>query len=139
MDLENYEAELADYSLQDSAFYESAEPINFNIAAINSVVAAVTSSSLFKLTNSSKMEQLHPMNGAINGNSNNENTIDGGRVTIKKEIIKDYDDLAQGNDESNSGIYNWNSSKTAINGCDPQIKKKKKCVSFLPRYVQVMN
>lgn len=138
MEFETYESELADYSLQDSPFYEASTPIIFNLTSTSAgsgvFVTNGTTSMADPLNLSSKksasvkcqsykFERMsnHSDDGTtykLNGNNNsslNKNCEYADGIYPKEGI-----DL-----HTNSGNGNT------------QIKKKRKCVTFLPNDVQV--
>lgn len=143
MEFEIYESELADYSLQDSPFYE-ATPIIFGLSNNSTSVfgsnrfasmdalnlSAKKSSMMISTKNQSlKTSFERSTNGNTIGKSidTHSNLSNAGLIASKKCF--EIDDRC------------FNDKKMAMdkNRSDSTIqpKKKRKCVSFLPNYVQV--
>lgn len=157
MDLETYESDLADYSLQDSPFYEASHPMFFDLsmAAVNNLMNGNAASGSGKnarigkgsttnhVTNINAMPANYSMSSATNSN---------GRSTDKPTAMRFDASLnrhnATGAPYRNGGQRNAPTpleltvSSTEIRPMDadgPQpTKKKRKCVTFLPNYVQVI-
>lgn len=148
MEFETYESELADYSLQDSPFYEASTPIIFNLSSTSA------GSSVIVTNGSSSMAD------ALNLTSKKSSMLMTAKCqTFKFDRLSNSDrfsDHGQSNDEqtfNNKGNNNSSSMKNCENadGIFPkdsidldnsgngntQTKKKRKCVTFLPNYVQV--
>lgn len=155
MELEIYEAELADYSLQDSPFYEADTPIIFDYsmsAQRNIAAGSLGGKNHFKLSSLSASFKQNPferiagsggggfsgsdsMDSGSSRNSFNAaaNSIEDAGHATDNEIINGY--LAGGGVASNSsGGCNGG---VLVNGGSK--KKNRKCVTFLPNYVQVSN
>lgn len=116
MDLENYESDLADLTLQDSPFYEATTPMIFDLSmsaanGLNATGATVSGGKLSGKGASNSMDMTN--NGTHSRNGNN------GHVNVLRL--------------DNVPGYGYASSYD--NG--PPKKKNRKCVSFLPNYIQV--
>lgn len=137
MDLESYEADLADLTLQDSPFYEAATPMIFDLSmsTVNSML--MTGASMAhnggKSMGKGAANMIENNNGHVNGNHGSH-------------IINHHQDGATaggGGIGANSGGNMVNNAGgvhggyTAAFDSEPPRKKNRKCVSFLPNYVQV--
>lgn len=150
MEFETYESELADYSLQDSPFYEASTPIIFNLsttsAAANLIARNGATSMADALNLSSKKSSMlmsakcqtfkyeRDRFSDCTSSSSNDEQFHKHNGNNNLSSIK--------NCEQSNGIYSkvenidLNDSNSINNGNNPT-KKKRKCVTFLPNYVQV--
>lgn len=138
MDLESYEADLADLTLQDSPFYEAATPMIFDLSmsTVNSML--MTGASMAHNGGKSMGK------GAANMIENNNVHVNGNHGS---HIINHHHDGAitagGGGIGANSGgsiVHNGGGVHGGYNSAfdsEPPKKKNRKCVSFLPNYVQV--
>lgn len=143
MELEIYEAELADYSLQDSPFYEADTPIIFDYsmsAQTNLISAAnLAAKNGLKLAHSTIFQQ----NGCDQtGNSfigsdgiSCGSGSSGGSLNSFNVMSNGIENGCNGTNSTNnaSGIL----GSGLASGSGSGKKKNRKCVSFLPNYVQV--
>lgn len=143
MEFEIYESELADYSLQDSPFYEANTPIIFG--STQSILASNNSASMVDALNLSSKKssimmstkcQSHKLayERTANGNAN------GKRIDGHSNHINDTPDTpSKRRNETAERFYSMKHTDLDINAeTNIQTKKKRKCVSFLPtNYVQV--
>lgn len=149
MEFETYESELADYSLQDSPFYEACTPIIFNLsttsAAANLIVPNRAASMADALNLSSKKSSMlmsakcqsfkyeRDRYSDCTSSSSNDEQFNKHNGNNNLSSIK--------NCEHSNGIYtkvehiDLNDSNSINNG--NSLKKKRKCVTFLPNCVQV--
>lgn len=116
MDLENYESDLADLTLQDSPFYEAATPMIFDLSmsaasGLNVTGVTVSGGKLSGKGASSSMNMISNNMVEHNGINGHVNVLQLGNVPAYG-YVSSYD-----------------------NG--PPKKKNRKCVSFLPNYIQV--
>lgn len=153
MDLETYESDLADYSLQDSPFYEASHPMVFDLSmsAINSLMAADVASNTGKNALMSKMSTTnHSMNAnampnnytTTSTNGQNGHRSNGDTQSMRFDMSHRHGQIGIPNGNNCNRVapvpleLNANTSTNTPNGTEPT-KKKRKCVSFLPNYVQV--
>lgn len=152
MDLETYESDLADYSLQDSPFYEASRPMIFDLSmsAVNSLMATNVASGsgkgtlMLKVSTTSHAADTNSMStnyATSSTNGRNETTSMRFDMSHRHGIIG----IPNGNNSHRTApvplelTANTSSTLSApmpANGPEPT-KKKRKCVSFLPNYVQV--
>lgn len=152
MEFETYESELADYSLQDSPFYEANPPIIFDLSVTatagtiagsgsTSMVDDIVLSKKSSITSIMATKSHSSLKTSFADDKSNEsatsnNNSNAGSVTSDSDQSskRHHRDIAD-------GLYpilsvNLNTSSHTDND-NPQPKKKRKCVSFLPNYVQV--
>lgn len=181
MEFETYESELADYSLQDSPFYEANTPIIFgltastqNIFASNNSTSMVdalnlspkkftTSSSIMMSSAATKCQSLNKLaferstNTNLIGKCNNND----GPISINNGDAIGSSSKKRSADEMADRFYSLKNTDLVTNNTtvgviavaaaaanatavttntetNMQTKKKRKCVSFLPNYVQVI-
>lgn len=163
MDLETYESDLADYSLQDSPFYEASRPMIFDLSmsAVNSLMAANVASGSGKNALMLKVATTGP---AMDGNSmptnystsssngRNEHRSNDAKTSMRFDMSHRHGMVGIPNGNNNnriapvpleltanaSGSSLLSSSLSSMTAAGPEpTKKKRKCVSFLPNYVQV--
>lgn len=157
MEFEIYESELADYSLQDSPFYEANTPIIFGLTTSSqtsaygsnhhrhhhhhSTASKVDGLNLMSKKSSMKMmstkcqqqqslKSLAFERSPTNGIGSTK-TIDAGNSIISKKSRSET---------MTDRLYAEKRVDVDRNGCNSdnvQPKKKRKCVSFLPNFVQV--
>lgn len=143
MDLESYEADLADLTLQDSPFYEAATPMIFDLSmsTINNMLMTGASmahnggKSMGKGT-ANMIENNNVHNNGNNGNNGNH-----------MHNVSHHQDGASAGGAGAGGVAGCGSVGSNENGAyggyasvfdsEPPRKKNRKCVSFLPNYVQV--
>lgn len=147
-----YEAQLADYSLQDSPFYEASAPIIFDLSATSAHAYSTNRSAptmtdalnlTSKRTSSLMMSSLCQI---IRSGSAADTNIDERDNVADLSNNKSIKATGDGNDIKafgiNSSLYTSDSDMNRalnngnINGAPA--KKKRKCVTFLPNYVQVI-
>lgn len=140
MDLENYEADLADYSLQDSPFYEANTPMIFDlsVSAVNSILGAHSGKGKsVMMLKSTINESASVTDGPHYNNNNNNNALNGsaynGNSSNGIGTINHMNNNSSGN--INEAVSNADNLMSASRGTAN--KKKRKCVTFLPNYVQV--
>lgn len=157
MEFEIYESELADYSLQDSPFYEANTSIIFGLTAaasqagvygsnhhhstasmVDALNLTAKKSSMKMISTKCQQQQQSlkslafertPINGLGLSKLNNDSIGDG--VLSKKSRSETMADR----------FYADKRIDVDRNGCNNdhnQPKKKRKCVSFLPNLVQVL-
>lgn len=141
MEFEIYESELADYSLQDSPFYEANTPIIFGLTTNStSVFASNRSASMVDALNLSAKKtsmmmstKCQSLKSAFNGN-----TI-GKSIEAQLNINDATSTPSKKRTETMDRFFNEKRMDVDKNGTDSNLqpKKKRKCVSFLPNYVQV--
>lgn len=145
MEFENYESELADYSLQDSPFYEANTPIIFGLTTNSTSVFASnrTTYMVDAMNLSAKKSSIMMSTKCQSLKSAFERTTNG------TAIGKSIDSHSNINDASNSPskkrcdtndrFFTDKNIDLHRNGTESSLqpKKKRKCVSFLPNYVQV--
>lgn len=137
----DYEATLADYSLQDSPFYEANTPIFFNLSSTSAAIA-------YSATRSAAMtDALNLTAKKMMRDGSCRTSTDGGDHS--NESLKMT--AADGGDRKPFGMANGLFSADSMNGTataataathnadinGAPAKKKRKCVTFLPSYVQV--
>lgn len=156
MEFEIYESELADYSLQDSPFYEASTPIIFGLTTASQASAygshhhhhhhhsiaskvdglnLTTKKSSLKMMSTKCQQQQTLKSLAFERSSTNgiglAKTIDANDSAISKKSRSDT--MAD-------RLYadkRMDADRNGCNGDNVQPKKKRKCVSFLPNFVQV--
>lgn len=140
MELEIYESELADYSLQDSPFYEANTPIIFGLTASSSIFASNNSAAMVDALNLSAKKSSIMMSAkcqsiklafecsSSNGSDGHTNITNTTDLSPKKRCS-----------ESTERFYSTTTTDLDRNATDSNMhpKKKRKCVSFLPNLVQV--
>lgn len=124
MDLETYESQIADYSLQDSPFYEPSTPTVFDlsIAAMNSLMAA-----------NGCVASHSGMAGAGGAASSNGLTM----PSMETGLLKRTKMMPNPINLSANNMMRGGCGADGSAGGASGMKKKRKCVSFLPNYVQV--
>lgn len=159
MDLETYESDLADYSLQDSPFYEASHPMIFDLSmsAVNSLMATNVASGsgkgalMLKQSSSSSSSTSHATDAiGMPTNYSTSSSTNGRNETTSMRFEMSHRPNMIGRPSGNKGvriapvplelIANTSASLTtpmSTNGQMEPTKKKRKCVSFLPNYVQV--
>lgn len=150
MEFEIYESELADYSLQDSPFYEANTPIIFGLTTTSQTSAygsnyhRSTVSMVDALNLTSKKSSMKMMSTK----SQQQQSLKSAFERAPTNGIG----LTKTNDSSDAVLSKKSRSETMSdrlyadkcidmdrnNGDNLQPKKKRKCVSFLPNYVQVV-
>lgn len=152
MDLETYESDLADYSLQDSPFYEASRPMIFDLSmsAVNNLMASTVASGSGK---GALMLKTSTTSIASNANdqahnystpsSNERNEAQSMRYDLVHRsgmigipIGNKGNRVAPEPLELTANTSGSMGTPMSTNGPEPT-KKKRKCVSFLPNYVQV--
>lgn len=157
MDLETYESDLADYSLQDSPFYEASRPMIFDLSmsAINSLMAANVASGSGKnalmlkvstanhATDTTSMPTNYSTSSTSGRNEHGTDNIASMRFDMshRNGIIgvpcaNNSNRVAPAPLDISANASATSSAAMTANGSE-QTKKKRKCVSFLPNYVQV--
>lgn len=146
MEFEIYESELADYSLQDSPFYEANTPIIFGLTSTQSIFATNNSASMVDALNLSSKKSSIMMSAKCQSHKlSYERTINGnaiGKGIDGQTYINDAPDTpSKKRGETAERFYSIkNNADLDTNATENNIqpKKKRKCVSFLPtNYVQV--
>lgn len=138
----DYEAQLADYSLQDSPFYEANTPVFFNLSFSSAAEHSENrTSNMIGALNLASKRALSPIASSTSlpsGKMRLPTTAgangDRGNASFKQLIDGDIDTRKQFNITSN--LCSTESINGATNIGAPS-KKKRKCVTFLPNYVQV--
>lgn len=118
MDLENYESDLADLTLQDSPFYEASTPMIFDLSMSSTNGAMLTGVTVTGGKLSGKGASTSSSMAHHGDNQQNNNTL------------ANPINLPNCNDAGNYGY-------TPMYNNGPPKKKNRKCVSFLPNYIQV--
>lgn len=153
MDLETYESDLADYSLQDSPFYEASRPMVFDLSmsGINSLMAADVASGsgknafMLKMSTSNHATTVNAMPSnytTTSTNGQNGHRSNGETQSMRFDMSHRHGIIGIPNGNNSNRVapipleLTANTSSNAANGSEPT-KKKRKCVSFLPNYVQV--
>lgn len=147
MEFETYESELADYSLQDSPFYESSTPIIFGLTATPGVFASNHTASMVDALNLSAKKSSSMMMSAkcqslklAFERATNSNGIgkcsDSPITNINDAINISSKKLFEANDRffSNKSI---DPDRSATEDTMQPKKKRRKCVTFLPNCVEV--
>lgn len=156
MEFEIYESELADYSLQDSPFYEASTSIIFGITTTTTSQTTVYGSnhhhsaasmvdalnltakkSALKMMSTKCQQQQHSLKSLAferspsNGIGLSKTNDDAGDTILSKK--------SRGETIANRhyGDKRMDTDRDGCNSDNMQPKKKRKCVSFLPNYVQV--
>lgn len=146
MELEIYESELADYSLQDSPFYEANTPIIFGLTAAQNLFASTNTATMVDALNLSSKKSSMMMSTkcqslklAYECTANGSDGI--GKTNVGLQFNNSSESPSKKRCDSTDRFYltktmdlDANATETAMN---QQPKKKRKCVSFLPNYVQV--
>lgn len=153
MDLETYESDLADYSLQDSPFYEASRPMVFDLSmsAINSLMAADVASGsgknafMLKMSTTNHATHTNGMSSIYTTsatNAPNGHRSNGETQSMRFDMSHRHGIIGIPNGNNSNRVapvpleLTANTSTNTANGPEPS-KKKRKCVSFLPNYVQV--
>lgn len=142
MEFEIYESELADYSLQDSPFYEANTPIIFGSSA-QSIFASNNSASMVDALNLSSKKSSIMMSAKCQSHKLGayERTTNGNAIGKTIDGIDAPDTPSKKHrSESTERFYSTKNADLDTNATENNIqpKKKRKCVSFLPtNYVQV--
>lgn len=147
MEFEIYESELADYSLQDSPFYEASTPIIFDLTTtptIASVFAANNPTSMVDAINLSAKKSSMMMSTKCQSlklafeRTTNASAIGKGSDT-QSNLNNLIDTSSKKRCDTANRFYSDKGADLDTNTTDSnmQPKKKRKCVSFLPNYVQV--
>lgn len=153
MEFETYESELADYSLQDSPFYEASTPIIFDLTTTSTVgtfVSNRTTSMADALNLSSKKKASSIMMSTLcqslklelENSANNERSNENAAINRSNQIIK-HNHL-HGNLTINHKHFTghtdalYSTENMNFGNTNSDTKKKRKCVTFLPNYVQVI-
>lgn len=125
MDLETYESQIADYSLQDSPFYEASTPMVFDlsISAMNSLMAA-----------NGCVASHSGMGGAGAGDAATSNGLT--MPSLQTGLLKRSKMMPNPINLSVNNMMRDDPANGNANGATG-MKKKRKCVTFLPNYVQV--
>lgn len=143
MELEIYESELADYSLQDSPFYEASTPIIFGSSASVSEFATINAASMVDALNLSSKKTSMMMSAKCHSlklafeRSTTANMID--RANDGQSSIESDDITAKKRCQVDDRFYATKGTDLDSNATErnAQPKKKRKCVSFQPNFVQV--
>lgn len=138
----DYEAQLADYSLQDSPFYEANTPIFFNLSTTSAAIAysATRSAAMTDALNLTAKKMMREAGGRapIDGADHSNESLKA--MTADGVDIKPFG-MASGLFAADNRMHGGASAATpAAHGTDVNgapAKKKRKCVTFLPNYVQV--
>lgn len=152
MEFETYESELADYSLQDSPFYEATTPIIFDLS-VTSTANAITVNGSTSTADNILLSKKSSISSIMATKSQLLKT------SFERKMIDDRSNESASSN-AHSGLYGGDGDLSLKKHCDivdglypigcvnlithdntdnSQPKKKRKCVSFLPNYVQVSN
>lgn len=142
MEFEIYESELADYSLQDSPFYEASTPIIFGLTATQNLFATTHSASMDALNLSSKKSSIMMSTKFQPHKLAFERTTNGGHIGKMSDSRSNINDFAdtplKKSSETADRFYSIKTADLDRNATKINTQpKKKKCVSFLPNFVQV--
>lgn len=138
LEIENYEADLVDFQLQDSPFYESPNPAFIFDTAMQSF-NRLTGGSAPSPVSAGKLSGKAA--GQMNGND-----YGGTRGTNNNNNNNNNENINNNRNEFGNGSNNYNDDNVAQDLSpfrfsktfdDPPKKKNRKCVSFLPNLVEV--